>query len=369
VNIAFFQVARSWFKLRGLSFGPKQAAWWLACFLTVCGAVHAAPVLRVLAWPGYVDTDVVRSFERQTGTQVELTVIDSDVALWQKINAKGGVAFDVFAVNTAELQRYIASNRVQPIDPQRIPNTQKQLPRFRQLDAIPGLVRRTSHGSQVFGIPYTYAAMGLIYDKRQITEPPASINSLWDPRYRGKVLVYNGGVHNFSLAAQSLGMNSPFRISAEQLPRTAEQLIALRRNLLGVYNQPEESVRLFVRHSGALMLANYGMQQVQLLKAAGVDVGYTIPQEGALAWLDCWAITRGAHDADLAHAWINHMLSDTASKLLITRQGLSNTVTATEPPANQGPVHWLEPVEDAALREKLWGRIQSGDRLNRVMAP
>ncbi len=45
------------------------------------------------------------------------------------------------------------------------------------------------------------------------------------------------------------------------------------------------------------MFANYGSQQVQLLKAAGLNVGYVVPKEGALAWLDCWAITRHAPDA------------------------------------------------------------------------
>lgn len=329
---------------------------------------HATPVLRVLAWPGYAEPEVVRSFEQQTGAHVELTVIDSDLALWQKI-AEGGDAFDVFAVNTAELQRYIDAGLVQPIDVARIPNLDRQLPRFHRLSDIPGLMRRSLHGMQVFGIPFTYAAMGLIYDRRQIKTPPESIAALWDPRYSGKVLIYNGGVHNFSLAAQELGLASPFDIPPAQMPRVVQRLIDLRRNVLGIYGQPDESVRMFLRHHAALMFANYGMQQVHLLKAAGADVGYTIPREGALAWLDCWVIARGARDPLLAHAWIDHLLGEQASQLLVTRQGLSNTTGATASAAEQGRLLWLQPVEDAARREMLWGRIRSGDRFVRVMRP
>lgn len=326
-------------------------------------------VLRVLAWPGYAEPEVVRSFEQKTGARVELTVIDSDEAMWEKISARDGSRVDVFAVNTAELQRYIASNRVQPIDVARVPNTQHQLPRFREHAAIAGLVRKSPRGDQLFGIPFTYSAMGLIYDKRQIPAPPDSFAALWDKRYRGKVLIYSGGTHKFSLAALAQGNASPFRLDAGQFPRAVDQLIALRRNVLAIYTQPDESVRLFKRHEAALMFANYGMQQVQLLKAAGVDVGYTIPREGALAWLDCWVITRNARDVVLAHAWIDHLLGKQASELLVARQGLANTLMQPGADLASGRLVWLEPVEDAARREKLWARIRSGDRAAKVLAP
>ena len=263
----------------------------------------------------------------------------------------------------------MASNRVQGIDLASIPNTQRQLPRLRQLAAIPGLVRHGPRGDQVFGIPFTYSAMGLIYDKRQLPVAPTSVSALWDPALQGKVVIYNGGTHSFSLAAMALGWPSPFRLDDTQWRTGADKLIALRRNAVAIYNQPEESVRQFTRHHAALMFANYGMQQVHLLKAAGVDVGYAIPQEGALAWLDCWAITRRTKQRSLAHAWIDHLLGPQASGLLVMRQGLSNTVSKEHGEGASGRLLWLAPVEDAARREALWGRIRSGDRLNKVMAP
>lgn len=333
-------------------------------------SVGAAPdagarVLRVLAWPGYADADVIRAFEQRSGARVELTVIDSDEILWQKVSARDGADFDVFAVNTAELQRYIAGGLVQPVDPAAIPHTRRQLPRFRDLAAIAGLTRQ----GKAYGIPYTYAEMGLIYDRAQFARPPDSIAALWDPRHRGRVLAYNGGSHGFSLAALALGDATPFRIEAADWPRAVERLIALRRNVLGFYTQPEEATQLFRSRKVALLFANYGMQQVQQLRAAGLDIGYVIPREGALAWLDCWVIARGARDRALAHAWIDHMLDEKASGLLVTRQGLANTVTASPAHRPGDRLLWLEPVEDVGRRERLWGRVMSGDSAARVLAP
>lgn len=342
----------------------RQSMTALVLLLMITPVWAATPVLRVLAWPGYAEPEVVQSFERQHGVRVEVTVVTADASLWQKISTRN-MDYDVFAVNAAELQRYIASNLVQPLQPGQIPNTRRQLVRFRDLKKIPGLMS----GGKTFGIPFTYSEMGLIYDRKQISTPPTSIAALWDPRYHGKVIAYDGGTHNFSLAAQSLKLKSPFHIDAADWSRAAGQLIELRHNVLGFYTQPEESAELFLHHKAALMFANYGMQQVHLLKNAGADIGYAIPKEGALTWLDCWVITLAVRDTTLAHAWIDHLLGEQASRLLTERQGLASTMvepTATRP---EDRLLWLQPPEDTGRREKLWGRIRSGDRFSRVMAP
>lgn len=321
--------------------------------------------LRVLAWPGYADPDVVKAFEQRHGVRVDLTLVATDQVLWDRMSANDGADFDVFAVNTAELQRYIDGRLAQPVDPAAIPNTERQLPRFRQLDAIPGLTR----DGKAWGIPYTYAEMGLIYDRSQFARPPDSIAALWDPHVRGKVLAYNGGGHSFSLAALVMGKPSPFRLGEGDWAKATESLIALRRNVLGFYTRPDEAARLFRKHKVALLFANYGMQQVQALKAAGADIGYAIPKEGALAWLDCWAISRGAKDRALASAWIDHLLDPKASDLLVTRQGLANTIAEPDGGAADARRLWLEPMEDPARRDRLWERIVSGDKAGKVLAP
>lgn len=331
-----------------------------------CSAgVHGQEILRVLTWPGYADPDIVKIFEQRTGSKVEVTVIESDEVMWQKLSRNKAQDFDVFAVNTAELQRYIAHELVVPLNVQDMPNTATQLPRFRDLKRIPGLV----HDGHVYAIPYTYSEMGLIYDRQQIKEPPTSIRALWDPRYQGKVLLYNGASHNFSLAAQVLGHATPFQIGQNQWPAAVDQLIALRRNAQAFYGQPEESVELFKTGRSALMFANYGSQQVQLLRTAGLDVGYVVPKEGALAWLDCWAITRGAKNTKLAQTWINFFLEPQPGNALLSRQGLATTTA--EPPYLRlhDRLKWLEPVEDVERRSTLWERILAGDRASKVLTP
>jgi len=321
----------------------------------------AKETLRVLAWPGYADRDLVKVFEDRYGVAVEVTFVSSDELLWEKVNARQGADFDVFAVNTAELTRYIDQGLSIPLEVSNIPNTRHQLPRFSNLNSIPGITRK----ARVYAIPYTYSEMGLIYDRKQVKEPPTSMAAMWDPRYKGRVLAYNGSSQNFSMVALLLGIKTPFQLKDRDFRRIADRLVALRGNVLTFYSLPEESIELFRENAAALMFANYGTQQVDQLRKAGADIGYIIPREGALAWLDCWSLTRGVKNKRLAESWINYTLEKPFSTALTKRQGLANTIESSVSADTSDKIVWLEPVEDSKLRTELWIRILSGHRSGR----
>jgi len=334
----------------------------LAVLLLALGSASplacARETLRVLAWPGYADRDLVKQFEDRYNATVEVTFVSSDEILWEKVKSGQGADFDVFAVNTAELTRYIDQGLSIPLDLSHIPNTRHQLPRFSNLQSIPGITRE----GRVYAIPYTYSAMGLIYDRKQVKKPPTSMAAMWDPRLKGRVLAYDGSSQNFSMVALSLGIKTPFQLKEKDFRRVAKRLVALRANVLTFYTLPEESIALFRDNSIALMFANYGTQQVDQLRKAGADIGYVIPQEGALAWLDCWTITRGVRNKRLAEDWINYTLEKPFSDALTQRQGLANTIEPSPSADKSDKIIWLEPVEDFKMRAELWTRILSGDR-------
>lgn len=331
--------------------------------LLVPPAQAAQSILRVLTWSGYADPDLVAVFEKRHGVRVEVTLVGSDDVLRAKLADTKAPAYDVVAANTVEIARFVELQQLAPLPLDAIPNAARQLPRFRQLDAVAGITLQ----GQVYALPYTYSEMGLIYDRQQLLEPPESLAVLWDPHWQGRVLAYDGSSHAFSLAALHL-KQSPFRIDPAQWGAVSRDLVALRRNVLSLYTLPEESLDLFRRHGVAVMHANYGQQQLKLFQDAGLDVGYVVPREGALAWLDCWAIPSRSQQRSLAAKWIDYMLEPQVGRELTRRQGLANTLEEPQGltgSAVKGPILWLEPVEDAAQRQRLWLRIVSGDRPER----
>jgi putative spermidine/putrescine transport system substrate-binding protein len=334
-----------------------------AC-LGLSGLVSAAESidLRILTWPGYADPDVVAKFEARYQVKLKVSYITNDDDMWQRMQANQAADYDVFAVNTAELQRYIDQQLALPITPENIPNLAQQLPRFKPLSTIPGIVRE----QKLYAIPYTYSEMGLIYNLNYFVEPPRSWRVLWDPQYQAKILAYNGSAHNFSLAALYNGLSNPFQLEPQQFAEASQSLVALRRNVLTFYKSPEQAQDLFLQEDVALLFANYGTQQLKMLLDSGAAVGYTIPEEGALAWLDCWAIAKGVRNKSLAEKWINYSLESWVSQQLTLRQGLANTIVPEAHSLAEDKIIWLQQVEDQQQRSQYWQKIISGKQIAKV---
>jgi len=323
--------------------------------LVVGAQPAAAKELRILAWQGYADDDWVKEFEATTGADVNVVFIGTDDEIWAKIKGSEGKDFDLFAVNTAQLQRYIDAGLTTPIDADKIPNQKGQLPIFADLSKVKGVMR----DGNVHAIPFCFDSIGLIYDTDKVVPAPTSMDVLWDPKYAGKVLAYDNGEHNFSFTALTLGAEDPFNLSADQLEAAKTKLIALKKNVLSFYTTADEALQIYQNNDVALIWANYGQQQVKAMKDAGAHIAYINPTEGALAWLDTWALTSGVADKELAEQWIDFVLQKKIGEQLTERTGFGNTVA---PSANAGAndkLVYLESVEDPTKRSDLWNEIKA----------
>ena len=315
----------------------------------------AAKELRVMAWQGYADDDWVKEFQDQTGATANVVFIGTDDEIWAKMKGSEGKDFDVFAVNTAQLQRYIDAGLTTPLDLAKIPNQKSVLPRFQDLSKVKGTMR----DGKVHSVPFCFDSIGIIYDKDKVNPAPDSFETFWDPKYKGKILAYDNGEHNFSFTALTLGIEDPFHLNADQMAKIKDKLVALKGNVLSFYTTPDEALQLYKSNDVALIWANYGQQQVKAMKDAGANIGYVNPKEGALAWLDTWAMTSGVQDQDLAAAWINFLLQKKIGEQLSQRTGFGNTVAETGSAGASDKLVWLDFVEDATKRSDLWNEVKA----------
>jgi putative spermidine/putrescine transport system substrate-binding protein len=315
----------------------------------------AAETLRVLAWDGYADPDWVKEFIAETGIDTKVVFIGSDDEIWAKIKGSEGKDFDVMAVNTAQLQRYIDAKLVTPWDLSAIPNQKGVLPRFADLTKIRGETR----DGKVYGVPFAFDSIGLIYDTDKVKPAPTSMSILWDPKYKGKVLAYDNGEHNFSFTALTMGVADPFHLTPDQVAAAKNKLIDLKKNVLSFYTTADEAQQIYQNNDVALIWANYGQQQLKALQKIGAHVAYINPSEGALSWLDNWAMTSGVRDKAAAEKWVNFLLQKKISGALSERQGFGNTVTASGSASDVDKLVWLDSVEDPTKRSDLWNEIKA----------
>ena len=316
---------------------------------------RAAEELRILAWQGYADDDWVAEFEKETGAEVSVVYAQTDDEIWSKIKGSEGEDFDLFAVNTSELQRYIDAGLAAPHDLAKIPNQQQTLPQFRDLAQVRGVER----DGKVYGIPFAFDSIGLIYDTTKVDPPPTSMNVLWDPKYQGRILLYDASAHNFSFAALAEGIENPFDLTDAQLAEIKGKLIELQKNALSYYQSSDEALQIYNSNDVALIFANFGQQQLKLMKDSGAPIAYVVPKEGALAWLDTWALSKGAKNPELAEKWVNFVLQKKISDALTQRNGFGNTVTPLASAGSDDKLVYLLPVENFQKRSDLWNEVKA----------
>jgi putative spermidine/putrescine transport system substrate-binding protein len=129
--------------------------------------------------------------------------------------------------------------------------------------------------------------------------------------------------------------------------------------VLSFYTTADEATQIYKQNDVALIWANYGQQQVKSLQDAGAHVAYVNPKEGALAWLDTWAVTTGAQDKDLAEAWINFLMQKEIGAQLTERSGFGNTVAPSSNAKPDDKLVYVETVEDPTKRADLWNEIKA----------
>ena len=331
------------------------------------GAVLTAPLfghsadaasnqLRLLVWEGYAEQDWVEEFKKKFEADVQVVYLASDDEMWTKIKGSDGADFDLVSVSTSGVGKFVDNGLFKPIDTSKLPNLKNQLPQFQDLTKISGIAR----DGNVYGVPFAFGSIGLIYDKDRVNPPPTSWNVLWDPQYKQKVIVSDTSEVGISMVAMSLGIQTPYNLSDEQLAQVKERLSALRGNMLSYYSSSDESLQVYEAGNVDLIFTPWGEQAAGAFRKAGHNVGYAIPDEGASGWIDVWAMTKGVQNVDLALAWINFTFEKHISAELTKRFNLGNTVTESPDFDYADRLKWSEQVENFTKRNDIWNAVKAG---------
>ena len=219
---------------------------------------------------------------------------------------------------------------------------------------------------KVYAIPFAFDSIGLIYDTDKVKPAPTSMDVLWDPKYKGKVLAYDNGEHNFSFTALTLGIAGSVPPDATtRWQQVKAKLIDLKHNVLSFYTTADEALQLYKNNDVALIWANYGQQQVKAMKDAGAHIAYVNPKEGALAWLDTWAMTSGVQDKDLAEALGQFRAAEEDRPAALRAHRLRQHGGAVSPaPAPNDKLVWLETGRGSDQARRSLERDQ-GDAVSR----
>jgi putative spermidine/putrescine transport system substrate-binding protein len=309
-----------------------------ASLLRFAEALAQAPAsdaaqITVLSQPGAVP-DILRDVTvplfraRQPAAEVRLEVATNAVGyprmLTQRSNPviSGGMFNDIFA------QRGRADGMWTRFDPAFVPNAAK-LPKGME---TPG----------GFGIPFHLSPFAIMYNPDRM-EAPASWNDLYDPKLRGRVVMWEAYYDAYLMAAVAAGK-----------PATVEEGIRAwqphKANIGAWVNSPVVSEDLVSR--GEMWAAPHWGSFMGQARARGGRLAFTVPKEGGVQWTGHMQVCTGFSPrvTELTQRYLDTWLSDECQLAWITRGFFSPASTSVQVPENLRNDPTIMSAEEAQRR-------------------
>ena len=187
-----------------------------ALMVAATGESLAEGEINMLVWEGYADPSFIDPFEAETGCKVSATYVGSNDDYAAKLAAGGGI-YDITSAPMDSTGVLIDAGFLDPIDLSRIEGWDDIYPQFRDAAAI-------NVGGEVYGVPYIWGSVPIMYRTDMITDEIDSIEALWDPKYAGKIAVWDDKTALY-MGARLAGHYNVYTLDAEQLEDAKNKMI------------------------------------------------------------------------------------------------------------------------------------------------
>lgn len=279
---------------------------------TNSAAAQSTRVVNVYNWSDYIEPKVLEDFTKETGIKVQYDTFDANETLETKLLA-GKSGYDVVVPTGYFLERQIKAGIFQKLDKTKLKNLGNVWPE------VASRLAAYDPGNQ-YAVNYMWGTTGIGFNVKAVRERlglDGKIDS-WDIVFKPDNLAKfrDCGIHMLDsaddiipAALHFLGLN-PNSNDPKDLERAAD-LLAKIRPLVRKFHSSEylnalagAEICLVVGWSGDIKQAQKRAAEVK----KGVEIGYSIPKEGAQMFFDNLAIPKDAAHVAEAHAFIDYLL-------------------------------------------------------------
>lgn len=312
---------------------------------TTSGDEGEPAVLNVVNWKDYGPDselggyDFIEDFEERYNCKIVLQYIASqDDQLTKLKTAKEGEV-DVCLPNCTILEEAIDAGLLKELDTSKITAFPDLFERFQnQQECI--------KDGKYYALPFVWGSTAIAYNTEDFETPPDSIAMLYDPAYSGQISMHDSYDDAIMTTAIYLGQDPNYPTDLEAIKEALIEQKPLNRTY---WKSGDDFSKLFAGRQISLGLMWSG--QTASMQMEGEPIAYTVPKEGAIGWVDNWAIASTCQNEELAYAFINEMLSEEFQYKYASSGGPA--------PTNQKAADRLDPdyVKSAGIDEESLNRL------------
>lgn len=274
-----------------------------------CNKKSSEATINFLNQGDYIDEDLLKKFEKETGIKVNYESFDTNEQMYQKLKS-GANSYDLVIPSDYMIQRMISEDMLEKLDYNNITNIKNIDSKFNKLP---------HDKNDEYTAPYMWGTVGILYDSEKVKEPVTDWDILWDPKYENQIIMYDSMRESMGIALQKLGysLNST---KDEEIKKAEEELIK-QKPLVRAYMIDEMKERMA---AGEAALAVAWSGDAVLIQEKNPNIKYAIPKHSNI-WIDAMCIPKGAPHKEEAEKLINFLLEGENAKQNSEYIGYSTT--------------------------------------------
>ena len=269
---------------------------------TGCGSdAEATDTLVVLNYGKYIEADVLKRFQKETGIKVKYEEYESVEDMYAKYKA-GSINYDVICTSDYMIETLRQEGELIPIDYNSLPN-------YKNIDQDIIDSSAAFDPTHKYTVPYFYGTVGILYNTNMVDEDTVSSwDCLWDPAYKNRIVMINSQRDAFMVAQKKLGY-SINTTDKKELDDTFN-LLCDEKKYIYAYLQ-DETYECMISEDAAMAVCYSG--EAAMGMEYNEDLDYTVPDEGGNLWIDSWFVPRTCKHYDAAMKWIDFMCEEEAA--------------------------------------------------------
>jgi spermidine/putrescine transport system substrate-binding protein len=326
----------------------------------VSNALSSSGELSILNWDDELPDPVIPDFEKATGIKVNSTPFSQNEEQINKLQATGGAGFDLCQPTHDRAPQFKDIGVLQPLDEKRV-----------QLDlVIPSLLKASTTNwtwdGKLYHVPHCWGTEAISWrnDLTKIDPADLSFGTLWNDEYKGKV---QGRPHSLLLGI-GLWLDGTGKLPTNRMldsfkdEETMKKIYDVllkeaidRKAWIKQFWDSADNTKSGLMSNGVVIGQTWDGPAINL-KKAGKPVSYQAPKEGAIGWVDGWALSKAAKNVDQAYAFLNYLHSPEGSAKVAEGSGYNPTGVGADKLLSDKARSVFQEAYPAPSIDRMWWR-------------
>ncbi len=275
--------------------GPVLAAIAVSVFAFTASA---AEDLNVIGWCDITDPELNGPFEEAFDVRINIKTHEDPAVAQTIIEQSAPGDWDVFHTDATLVATHVEAGLLAELDPADFPLD----------DIFPQVLRRDLHfvDGKLYAVPDVFGWNTVAYNSERVdAEDIASYDIVWNPKYEGRIAVWDFYVQIVQNVGLAMGL-APDEITMDNLADVEARLLAMKQNV-GVIGDIA-TIQTALATGDADIVLGGGQWIVTGLQEENPALDWIVPEEGGIFYLESVGIVASSEKKELANEYVKYLI-------------------------------------------------------------